>query len=490
MEPYIVQFGDTLSSIAFRRLGNANRWSEIARLNRLQPPYMLFVGQRLDLPSAQAGVTSGGIMIQNNAVQTDPANEQIPASLALARGFMFVVFEQLPEVGTGRVIRKVAAIPRDFALNPPNPLANLSLADHVLGNNNSQFLSASNRPFGAPNFRGQPLLIDVAKTRAAGGQIYSVEQIVTDLRRFAHENPASEGRVNTLIRTIQSVEGEVLIEGGVPRDAVRRVSTAHTGFIRTADELWASFDVGRITRPQLEAQLLTLEKAYGRARIFGRVGRVVTIVGVVFTVVDIADATQRSMEKNSYKPLAAETVRQIGGWGGAVAGGKIGFLAGAALGVETGPGLILTGAVGAIIFGAAGYFGADFIADWIEQDTINELREDNPSNFGNGRGGAVTMVVNQGETQYLFSRRALIHAAALAGLSETDQTAFVDAFFPLNSNPETMANFKLNWISGDPNPADGASMRAGEFSDLIGREFTFQLNEAQIAGLVGRLRAH
>ena len=142
-----------------------------------------------------------------------------------------------------------------------------------------------------------------------------------------------------------------------------------------------------------------------------------------------------------------------------------------------------------IIFGAAGYFGADFIADWIEEETVNELRENNPSNFGNGGGGAVRLTVNQGETQYSFSRRALIHAATLAGLLTTDQTAFADAFFPLNANPETMANFKLNWISGDPNPADGASMRAAEFSDLIGREFTYQLNEPQIAELVGRLRA-
>jgi len=489
MEPYIVQFGDTLSLIAFKRLGNANRWTEIARLNRLQPPYMLFVGQRLNLPSAQTGVASGGIMMQNNGVMTDPLTEQIPASVALARGFMFVVFEQLPEVGTGRVIRKVAAIPQNFALQPPNPLAHLSLADHVLGNNNSQFLSASNRPFGAPTIQGRPLLIDVTRTRAAGGQIYSVEQIVADLRRFAQENPAAERRVNTLIRTIQSVEGEVLIEGGVPRDAIRRVSTAHTGYIQTADELWASFEAGRITRPQLETRLSMLERAYGRARVFGRVGRVITVVGAVFTVVDVADATQRSIERNSYRPLAAETVRQVGGWGGAVAGGKIGFLAGAALGIETGPGLIITGAIGAIIFGAAGYFGADFIADWIEQETVNELREDNRANFGNGANGTVRLTVNQGETQYLFSRRALIRAAALAGLQITDQTAFADAFHPLNASAETMANFKINWISGDPNPADGATMRGEEFSSLIGREFIYQLNDAQIAELVRRLRA-
>lgn len=45
---------------------------------------------------------------------------------------------------------------------------------------------------------------------------------------------------------------------------------------------------------------------------------------------------------------------------------KIGGAAGAAVGIETGPGAILTGAVGALIFGTAGYFGADWIADYID----------------------------------------------------------------------------------------------------------------------------
>jgi hypothetical protein len=72
-------------------------------------------------------------------------------------------------------------------------------------------------------------------------------------------------------------------------------------------------------------------------------------VGVIFTAKDIADATQRSIHQKSYKPLAAESIRQVGGWGGAIAGGKAGFLIAAAFGIETGPGAIITGALGAVM---------------------------------------------------------------------------------------------------------------------------------------------
>ena len=41
---------------------------------------------------------------------------------------------------------------------------------------------------------------------------------------------------------------------------------------------------------------------------------------------------------------------------------------GVAVGVETGPGAIITGAVGALVGGFAGYFGADWIADFISEN--------------------------------------------------------------------------------------------------------------------------
>lgn len=49
---YTVKAGDTLSSIAARKLGRAGRWPEIAKLNKLRDPNHLRVGQRLRLPEA------------------------------------------------------------------------------------------------------------------------------------------------------------------------------------------------------------------------------------------------------------------------------------------------------------------------------------------------------------------------------------------------------------------------------------------------------
>jgi hypothetical protein len=360
MAEYIVQHGDTLLRIAEKMLGQASRWPEIANLNRIRNPYLIFVGQKLRLPDARSRV-SGSTSHQNGWTP------QIPANVALARGFLFVVFEQLPAIGEGKIIRKVATIPQDFSLKPRNPLGNLSPAEHLLNLNpaQSQFLSASNRPFGAPTIKGQPLILDVSKIQKAGGRIYSVSEVVSDLERFAAQNPASRTQINKLIQTVRDIEDEVLIERGTPPGSASRPSVVHAPYIRSAEDFWAEFRANRITRAQLQQELATLESAYSQGRVLGRVGRVLTVVGVVVTIADVTQATQRSINQNSFRPLGAEAVRQVGGWGMAFAGAKIGFATGALFGIETGPGAIATGALGAIIFGAAGYFGADWIADHI-----------------------------------------------------------------------------------------------------------------------------
>lgn len=61
---YTVKAGDTLSSIAARVLGNANRWQEIATLNGIGDPRTLRVGQILKLPGVlnnKGGTSSGGL---------------------------------------------------------------------------------------------------------------------------------------------------------------------------------------------------------------------------------------------------------------------------------------------------------------------------------------------------------------------------------------------------------------------------------------------
>jgi len=297
--------------------------------------------------------------------------------MAPARGFLFVIFEELPEIGVGKVIRKVAAIPYDFSLKPDNPFGTLSLAEHAQGIDlrNSPFLSASNRPFGAPTMlNGEPVILDVAKIQGAGGRIYTVPEVVNDLKRFAIENPTSKVRVDRLISIITDIEGEVLIgprpslppellvDWGTPPGAATRPGPAHSPYIRAAEDLWQKHTAGKMTRAELEQGLAKLGKAYNQARFLGRVGRVLTVFAIVITVDDLINAGRQSISQHSFRPITAETVRQAGGWGGAVAGARIGFQIGALFGIETGPGAIATGAVGAIVFGAIGYFSAGWIA--------------------------------------------------------------------------------------------------------------------------------
>jgi LysM repeat protein len=379
---YVVQRGDTLSHIANRVLGSSHAWHGIAELNGLTRPDFLLVGQILKVPrrgeppspSRVPARPATQIGVENLPTgKAAPENER-PADLAIARGFMFVAFEQLPEVGQGRIIRKVLVVPKDFSLHPTNPARSLSLAEHVMGDGHIQsggspYLSGSTKSIGASSMFSRPpggaLLVDLEKVRAAGGRVFTVQEVVADLRRFVAANPASLGRVQTLIWAIEKIEGEILIQGSAPATAVRPLSTQHSKYVARGERLWESLKSGEITRGQMEGGVAALEKAYRRARIIGRVGRVLTVVGVVFTVKDLTQATQDSVHQKSFKPISKEVMRQVGGWGGTIVGAKLGAMAGAALGVELGPGAVVTGAIGAIVFGAIGYFGMDFAAQAI-----------------------------------------------------------------------------------------------------------------------------
>ncbi len=135
-------------------------------------------------------------------------------------------------------------------------------------------------------------------------------------------------RIDKLKDVILKVEREVLTQGEVPKTAIKS----------------------------------------GTSMNFTRSLRVVQFVGFAITAYDLSTATHKSIKTESPKPIITEGIRQVGGWGAAFTGVKLGGATGVALGIETGPGAILTGAVGAIIFGAAGYYGADWVADFIDEN--------------------------------------------------------------------------------------------------------------------------
>jgi hypothetical protein len=291
----------------------------------------LRVGDKVMLPSKALGNRALG-----NSGQRSPKNEFIDDEPW--RAFLFVLADEL--LPSGKLIRKVLELPGPsqaeyilahpeiFGMKPPNPLSPITLGEHVLGQNNSRYLSASTKPGGAPNIKGRPVYIDIKKARAANVKIHSTAEIIADLDRLRQADPRLKPRIDKLKSVIGHVEGEVLLEGNVPARAIK------------------SQNAMRATRGL----------------------RFVQFVGIAFTVHDVGKASVKSYQQRSVKPITAESIRQIGGWGGAIAGMKAGGLAGAALGIETGPGAILTGAAGALIFGTAGYFGADWIADFIDSN--------------------------------------------------------------------------------------------------------------------------
>lgn len=255
--------------------------------------------------------------------------------------FLFILTDEL--LPSGKIVRKVVVPPPQkifdyfksnkfemFGMSPPNPLANISIGEHASGLNQSPYLSGSTLPHGAPNINGSPQYIDIKKAEAAGCKIYSTEEIVADLKRLQEQAPTPEAkaRLDKVINAVSNVEKEILIKGEIPTNAIKSSSA------------------------------MKLTKGL----------RVLNVIGIVITVYDLEQATEKSFNQNSIKPIAAETIRQVGGWGGAIAGAKIGAAFGVAVGIETGPGAILVGAAGAIIFGTAGYLGADWIADYVDEN--------------------------------------------------------------------------------------------------------------------------
>jgi hypothetical protein len=352
---YYVKPGDSLWSIGESQLGDGNRWTEIVKANRLPPPYNLLMGQELSLPGpiigGQAGLAAvpffrpphGPPRIFMPSVSQDPSGAHKPAWAVLARGSLFVILREIAP--NGKLVRRVLALPWDttidamvrspdlFGFHPRNMNGLATLGEHALGDTMSRFISASTKLGGAPNFPGTTWFIDIAKAEGAGAIIHSTEEVIRDLDRIASQT-TDRGllqRIAKLKTVIDSVEGEVLIEGRVPRQAVQSAEAA--------------------------AAELRLFKTLSRA------GKVVTVVGVVFTAYDLEQATIRSIKSGSIRPIAAETVKQGMGWGAGFLGG---FALGAAVGIETGPGAILTGLVGGIIGGIAGYWGGSLLADQID----------------------------------------------------------------------------------------------------------------------------
>jgi hypothetical protein len=323
----------------------------------------------------------------------------------------------VPEgMGTSLLIRKVDVNPASTSTVPinsaqGNPLklgmspadvnGTTSSAQHSLGDglNRSPFISASENAFGAPNFNGkapanpssgglltpldlrraEPFLINTDTVRANGGSVVPTTELLADLDRYAQANaanPSLVARIDQLKQAVSRIEGEALIRGNVPHDAISAPNRQHLGMIRQAEQIWSGAhaqggtptEILARAEPQLRALEEGVESSSRMGSMLSRGGKALGVLGAAVTVYDVGRATQQSIEQSRPDPLAAEAVRQVGGWGGALLGAKSGAALGAALGIETGPGAVVTGLIGGIIGGGIGFFTADMAADQIHQN--------------------------------------------------------------------------------------------------------------------------
>lgn len=339
---YVVQPNDTLASIAKHTLGSADRWTEIAKANRLPDHDLLLIGQIILIPQPfTQRIDLRPQRILSAAHPGMPPHHR-PATIVPVWAYHFILADEMNPLAK-RAIRKVLlppkgvtdlveleriAHPEHHGFTPRDPASTVSLGRHVGGRVDSRFLSASTRPGGAPRFPGKRFWINLDKAERAGVTVHGNTAIIADLDRVIAKTKSAAQRQNLgRIRELaMHSDHEILLEGHIPASAIK--TGAMMGATRTL--------------------------------------QVVSGVGIVLTAYDLEQAAERSHAKHSIRPLAAETVRQVGGWAGAWAGMQGGALIGAAVGIETGPGALVTGFIRGAIGGIAGFTGASWIASSIE----------------------------------------------------------------------------------------------------------------------------
>ncbi|MBN3790636.1 glycine zipper family protein [Burkholderia sp. Ac-20353] len=214
------------------------------------------------------------------------------------------------------------------------PESKVSVAEHVLEYEKiTSYASTSGTyPDGTLRMNGKAVYVDIAKAKRAGAKLVTTEEIVRAIDEYkVNLNSKARREAEHIKQKVMNIDREILVQ---PHPSVP--------------------PSGIFSQSGLKISLGIVKYA-----------RVVQVIGIGFTACDLEVAANQSFETKSVRPIEKEVVRQIGGWGGAVAGAKMGAAAGALVGIETGPGTIITGLIGGIVFGAIGYMCGSAVADQI-----------------------------------------------------------------------------------------------------------------------------
>jgi len=174
--------------------------------------------------------------------------------------------------------------PERYGLIPKDFSASYSVAEHVMGDNASAYISTSSVfPEGSPRFEGKTIIVDIDKAVRSGAKLISTEEIVKSLNDYKNQNPHLVKRIDKILKYVKDIDKEVLLHG-------------------------EKIPVSAIFTPE------TLKYT----EYFTRGARVVQVTGIVFTAYDLEQASEKSLKNGSVKPITAEAIRQAGGWGMAV----------------------------------------------------------------------------------------------------------------------------------------------------------------------------
>lgn len=218
-----------------------------------------------------------------------------------ARAFFFVIVDEPGK--DGFLVRKIYASntdpylskmdlsdlkvlsetnPERYGLMPKNYSAPFTVAEHVMGDNISSYISTSSAfPEGSPRFEGKTIIVDIDKAVRSGAKLISTEEILKSLDDYRNQNPHLKKKIERISNYVRDIDKEVLLHG-----------------------------------EKIPASAIFTPETLKYAKYFTRGARVIQVTGIIFTAYDLEQATEKSIKNGSVKPITAEVIRQAGGWGG------------------------------------------------------------------------------------------------------------------------------------------------------------------------------
>lgn len=363
---YLVNPGDSLWKIAESQLGNPLRWKEIALLNQIQDPKMIFIGKSLrlpdrwDLPTKKLS-SNNSVEYSGNACYPEFLGNY-PASTSYGRAFLFIVADEInpfnpklvrrvtvpTHILDPEVIRKIR-YPEKYGFFARDPTSNVSPAGHVKGMTNSKYISLSDLPLGAKRHGNRIYWLDVKTLQKAGIPIIPHDELIELVEKAIQKEQA-------LL--------DSRIAKGSSQKSINSLQDSVNKYKRSLQQ--AKWDKELLAAKDIPKELGAVKGVASMGLTRGL--QVVGGLGIVFSARDIKNAAEESYQKQDIRILTRESTKQLTGWGGAALGASMAGTMGAAFSIETGPGAIAIGAIGSLVGGFVGFvWGAETVAKMVPE---------------------------------------------------------------------------------------------------------------------------